>query len=856
MPWSNVGGGSEGRTVPSGDPPAGTALPIETIGPYRLLRELGQGGMGVVYLAERDDGQFRRRVAIKLVRSELNDGQAQRRFLTERQILAALNHPNIAQLLDGGVTSGERPYLVMEYVEGRPITEYCDTQRLDLASRLRLFQEVCAAVHHAHHNLVIHRDLKPSNIVVDGEGRVKLLDFGIAKLLNPSLGPADAPFTRLEQWVMTPEYASPEQVRGEALTTASDVYSLGVILYELLAGHRPYRLTTRSPEEIVEVVCGRDPERPSTRAGQTEVVPLADGTLQKITPEVVSAARDSAVERLPRQLRGDLDAIAMNALRKEPGRRYGSAERLREDVQRYLEGRPVQARQGNRRYLAAKFLRRRRVEVAAAALVAWSLVAGAAVAVRQAAVAVRERDRAATALAQTEEITGFLVDLFGSGEADPARPGGDVSARDLLRRGAARADALADQPAVQGRMLDVIGRLQHSLGEFEEAERMLQRAVAIRRTLPEPLALAESLIHLSWVHRSRSELDDARRLVAEALEIRRRELPPDDPDVADAIYEAGWVAGSNEELEARYREALAILQRTGAMPDRQIRLLQGLATSLRRQGRLAETVATDREALQLAERVFGPSDVRTGYAMIHLADQVRDIEQDLATAERLYRRGIELLSRHDGVDHVQLVHGLHGLAVLQSRRGLHAEAERIQREALRVRTAAIGERHPAVAMALGPIAMYLERQGRLEEAEATARESLALVQASLGTRHTDVGTVLPWLAEILWRQGRFDEAEASFLEAIALKPPQTELLSVHNAEIRRAYGRFLTARERIAEAEEQLRRSLELLTTVHPNENHPNTMETKRALMALYRAVGRPDLVERYRVPPGEYIPY
>ena len=244
-----------------------SALRIEPhIGPYRVLRELGRGGMGVVYLAERDDGQYRRRVAVKVLRHGPDPDELHRRFLAERQILASLNHPNIAQLLDGGVTDTHIPYLVMEYVDGVPITTYCDRQRLGVDERLHLFRDVCAAVHHAHQNLVIHRDIKPSNILITEDRRVKLLDFGIAKLLNPTLGPADQAFTRTEWRIMTPEYASPEQVRGDSLTTASDVYALGVLLYELLCGRRPHRITSGSPQELTEVIVRREPELPSPMA--------------------------------------------------------------------------------------------------------------------------------------------------------------------------------------------------------------------------------------------------------------------------------------------------------------------------------------------------------------------------------------------------------------------------------------------------------------------------------------------------------------------------------------------------------------------------------------------------------------
>lgn len=281
------------------------------IGPYRVLRELGRGGMGVVYLAERDDGQFRRRVAVKVLRASQDADELHKRFLAERQILASLNHPHIAQLLDGGVSDGQLPYLVIEYVDGLPITEYCDRHQLDIPARLRLFREMCAAVCHAHQNLILHRDLKPGNVLVTGDGHVKLLDFGIAKILNPSLSGVEQPVTRTAFRLMTPAYASPEQVRGDTLTTRSDVYALGLLLYELIAGRPAHRITTDSPREVYQVVCERDPQRPS------DVV--MNGALDADAPRAseLAAARGTTPDRLRRQLRGDLDAIVAMALRKE-----------------------------------------------------------------------------------------------------------------------------------------------------------------------------------------------------------------------------------------------------------------------------------------------------------------------------------------------------------------------------------------------------------------------------------------------------------------------------------------------------------------------------------------------------------
>ena len=561
------------------------------VGPYRVVGELGRGGMGVVYLADRAVGGFQQRVAIKLMTTSDPHDPRHERFLAERQILAALVHQNIARLLDGGVTEDGRPYLVMEYVDGSPITTYCDNHRLDVRTRLRLFAEVCAAVQHAHQNLVIHRDLKPTNILVSTDAHAHLLDFGIAKLINPALTTAHAPLTRLDSRMMTPEYASPEQVRGESLTTASDIYSLGVLLYGLLCGTPPYRLTTGSPADVVTMVCEQDPERPSVRATR------GDRSEGGQSPEAAARLRGTSVDRLARLLDGDLDSIVLMAMRKEPGRRYASADMLRQDIERYLSGLPVLAHRGSRRYRMQKFLRRHRVEAAATAMVVVAVLIGLSLAVVQGRRASRERDRAERALAESNGVTNFLLGLFQSGDAGDVPPA-QLSALDLLQRGAGRADELANQPLVHARLLDVIGQMSLNLGELDEAQRRLEQAVAIRRSVSDttPLDLASSLIHLAWVHRARDERNTAAKLVDEALDIRRAALPPNHPDIAEALHERGWLAYSSEQ-ESFYRQALAILRDTAATADRRVTLLQALSTNLRRQGRLAEAVAADRDAL-------------------------------------------------------------------------------------------------------------------------------------------------------------------------------------------------------------------------------------------------------------------
>jgi serine/threonine protein kinase len=340
------------------------------VGAYRLVREIGRGGMGAVYLAVRADDQYQKRVALKLVKRGMGTKDILRRFRHERQILAGLNHPYIAQLLDGGTTEDGLPYFVMEYVEGQPITNYCDTHKLTIAERLKLFRQVCAAAQYAHQNLVVHRDLKPSNILITADGAPKLLDFGIAKLLNPELSAQAIDPTVTALRLMTPEYASPEQVRGEPVTTASDVYSLGIVLYELLTGHRPYRLKSRMPHDILRTVCEEEPERPSTVIDRVEAGASAEGATHiPLAPEIVSRTREGQPDKLRRRLQGDLDNIVLMAMRKEPQRRYATVNQLSEDIRRHLEGLPVVARKVTFGYRLQKFIARHKTSAAAAAVV-------------------------------------------------------------------------------------------------------------------------------------------------------------------------------------------------------------------------------------------------------------------------------------------------------------------------------------------------------------------------------------------------------------------------------------------------------------------------------------------------------
>ncbi len=359
------------------------------LGAYKLVRRVGQGGMAAVFLAVRADDEYRKQVAVKLVQPGLDSGELLRRFRNERQTLAGLDHPNIIKLLDGGSTTEGLPFLVMDYVEGSPIDEYCDQHKLSVDDRLHLFGKVCDAVQYAHQNLVVHRDLKPSNILVVSDGTPKLLDFGIAKVLNPDFSSQNLLVTQTGTRCMTPAYASPEQMHGKSVTRATDVYSLGVVLYELLSGHRPYRLTQHTPAEIERAICEQEPETPSTSISRVETDTSSDGKPITKTPESVSQTREGQPEKLRRRLRGDLDNIVLRALQKEPERRYKSVEEFSQDIVRHLQHMPVKARRSTITYRASKFIQRHKIEVSASSAIIF--VALAAVSFAFNALGLRDR---------------------------------------------------------------------------------------------------------------------------------------------------------------------------------------------------------------------------------------------------------------------------------------------------------------------------------------------------------------------------------------------------------------------------------------------------------------------------------
>lgn len=830
----------------------------QRIGAYRLLEEIGRGGMGVVYLAERADGQFEHRVALKLLDRWASDAAGLRRFHLERQILARLQHPNIARLLDGGVTDDDRPYFVMDHIEGAPLDHYCDEHRLDLRRRLQLFQDVCAAVEFAHRNLIVHRDLKPSNILVTAEGTPKLLDFGVAKILEP--GPAgDTTPTLTGVLPMTPEYASPEQVRGQPLTTGSDVYSLGVILYELVTGHRPYRLTTRSPQEVLEHVCERDPEPPSIRAGRPEQHVGPEGDERVIAAAEVAALRSDSPEQLVKRLQGDLDAIVMTALRKEPSLRYPSAAALAQDISRYLEGLPVAAFAAGRWYRLRKFVRRHRLEVGAAALAALSLLAGAGAAAWQAVRASRERDRAQEARLEAEaardraeEVTVALLDVLAASDPYEAALPDTAAARALLRRGLARAEALRGQPLVQATLLDALGRLHATIWQWEQAEDLVHRALVLRREYlgEEHPDVARSLNHLGVLMRGRGLYAEAEAFHREALDLQTRVLGNDHLDVAETLSHLALLApylGHDKRAEELYARALDI-RRAALGPDHPLVAtnLRFLGGAMRRTGQIDAAEAAMRQALALRTRILGPDHPDVANSMLHLADLLRQERGDVVAAETLYRRAMAIQEAAYGDEHPILAHGMTNLAALLSERGDHAEAEILLQRLLALRRDLHGGESPEVAVTLSEVAGVRERQGRYDEAEALRREALAMWHATTGHEHPLVATALAALADLLSTRGRYAEAESLYYQSIEIRRRASGEDHLLNGLALAGLGRLHVLRGEHAAAESLYVRALEIVGR-EATDAHPDVRMIHRRLAELYERWGKPQEAKKYR---------
>ena len=775
---------------------------------YRVLRKLGEGGMGEVWEAQQLS-PIRRRVALKVIKQGMDTKQTIGRFQSERQALALMDHPNIARVYDAGATEGGRPYFAMEYVDGIPITDFCELRRLDLEQRLRLFMTVCDGVQHAHQKGIIHRDLKPSNLLVkiqQDQWVVKIIDFGIAKATSQRL--TDTTFyTQLGAWVGTPEYMSPEQAEmtGLDVDTRTDVYSLGVLLYELLTGARAFDATEAMKiglDEIRRRIREDDPLKPSSR------VEVLERETRSQSDAPTTSSLDHSV--LKRQLRGDLDWIVMKALEKDRTRRYGSPAELAADIGRYLADEPVTAGPPGTAYRTRKFVRRHRFAVIAATFALGALVVGTVGASVGLLRARASEERAKQEAETAERVSQLLIDLFEISDPSEAR-GTSVTAREILDTGAARiGQQLQEEPLVRASLLSTIGNVYRQLGLYDQAEPMLE----------------------------------------DALETRERLLPAGDPDIADSLVDLAELSirqGRFAEAEVNYKRALD-LQRAafGENSLAEAATLNGLGWLYRRQDRVSEAEPLFEKALEVREATLGPLHPDTATTLDNLGT-IRRHQARLDEAESLFTRALASREATLGPDHPDVALTLNRLGMIEYERGNMTQARWYFERALDIRERVLGEDHPDVARTLQPLSGTYVRQGRFAEGLEIFERALALQEAALGPDHPEVGQTLEVMAGNLRNLGQFDLAEQYMLRGLSILErawgPVHSLVATAVSNLGTLYRR----QGRFRDAEPYLRRSLEIQREIFGAE-HPRTAQSFAHLGDLYQDSGDFQRAEEYHL--------
>ena len=726
--------------------------------------------MGEVHLAERGDGVFEQRVALKLL-PHPTPGLMQR-FRQERQILARLEHPNIARLLDGGVGADNVPYFAMEYVEGEPMTRYASERALDVPATLQLFLRVCDAVQYAHRNLVVHRDLKPSNILVTADGTPKLLDFGIAKLLQDT---GDSATPRTATRVFTPDYAAPEQIRGEAMTTATDVYALGVVLYELLVGRRPYSLSGRNIT-LEQAILETEPPAPSI------ALPRGDVT----------------TTRRRRELRGDLDRIVLTALAKEPERRYSSVEALGADIRNYLDGRPIAARGDSATYRLRKFIRRNRVGVAAAAIVALALIAATIISITQATIARQQTARA-------ETVKQFLLSVFQSNNPDENK-GEILTARQLLDRGAERIDKeLATQSILQAELYNVIGTLYYDVGLYDRARDLQIKAVTLNKTALgiSPEQRVAALRGLADVERMKTDYQAALGHLHEAVAIAESAGGTDTEVALDARRDLARTleyTGDYTTTEKMQRDILAAERaRFGERSVRVANDLSDLAGTLSDAGNYKEAIDIYRIGLGIQREAHGEMSSAVA-SMLNDFGGALDGDGRYAEAEQTYRQSLTIHAKIEGAEHPNTLQTLSNLGNMLNKEGKSEEALNTYRHLLEARTRALGENNADVATTLNNLATTEHNLNDDAAAETHLRHAIAIWRKLLGDRHPSVAAGMRNLSQVLRIEGKYADAEKTARETVTITREQfaADSDSVASSEV--VLGNILRLQGRYEEA--------------------------------------------------------
>jgi eukaryotic-like serine/threonine-protein kinase len=735
-------------TDPSDDSSEAFQSSGTSIGPYRLLRRLARGGMGTVWLAARADGLVQRPVALKLPRGAWRRPGLSERMAREREILASLNHAHIASLYDAGLTADGQPYLALEYVEGRPIDEYARENRLDGRSCVRLFLQVTDAVAHAHARLVVHRDLKPTNILVTGEGEVRLLDFGIAKLLEQGEA-QELALTEISNRAWTPAYASPEQIGGGPISVATDVYSLGVVLFEILTGARPYKLSHESRAALEEAILKFDPVRPSDAA--------------------IDASRRKS-------LRGDLDTILLKTLKKAPEERYATVNALADDLERYLNGRPVLAQPDSRWYRGRKFVNRNRVEVAAAALALLALLGGAIAAGIGFLRATRAETAAREQAAAAREVSEFVVRLFEI--ADPGENrGNSITAREILDRGAATIESeLSTEPSLQASLFGTLSHVHESLGLYPESIDLAEKSLARRGSGENELERARVLSTLGRARQRMGEFAAARAALEEAL-VRVRLLGEERLEVASVLNNLGslhWQLEEYEQAVARHERALEIARSAGGGEHIEVaKSLRGLGIVRNSEGDYEAALRLHREAQPIYAAFYSDSHPTLADGLDNIGLALEGLKRFEEALEYM-KRALEMRKRVLGAEHPFVAYSDYNMGRVLVAQNKLEDALPLYEEGLRIREAALGRDNPTTADIVESLGILKCRMGNLDEGLSLLERSLATYERAYGPGHSEVIETHRNLVVVLLLAGRYEEV-IPHLREVALNPSDPRL---------------------------------------------------------------------------------
>ena len=806
------------------------------IGPYLLQRRIGTGGMGEVYLARRSDEQYEQDVALKLIHPGHRSKHIFARFRLERQVLARLTHPNITGLLDGGIDEMGRPYFVMQYVDGIPITEYCDKHALTIDERLDLFCTVCDAVQHAHRNLVVHRDLKPSNIMVTEEGVVQLLDFGIAKILNPDWEMSIA-ITQSEMRFMTPEYAAPEQVKGDAITTATDVYGLGILLYEILTGSRPYQIKNKAPSEIERIICDTPPTRPSM-VFEVSRTPDQDTIVQ---------SRKIGMQRLKKMLKGDLDNIVLMALRKEPSRRYSTAAQLAEDIQRFQKRLPVQAQRDSVPYRMHKFIDRHRLAVSSAAMFVALLLAFSIFTVYQSGLLKQERDVARTEKARAEQVIGLLVSLFET--TNPAIvPGGDtLSVGAFIEQGVEKTlTEVEDDPALATVMKNTIGKMYSAQGKYPQGKAFLAEAFDMQEQLYGKYdSTTTAYMHeLATIIKRLGDDSTARIMYDDLLERNIKIFGPEHPRVALSLQNVALTEADNETRLSLLEASLAM--RKKLLPPDHTDIADGLnqlAIYHFHEGDYERTVAMLEESLSIVEATYSPGHphILTVLGNLTLCLNKLGKTEEAIEKQREIIAQLHIVKRDSSM---QTANTWNNLGVMLTGDGRFVEAEEAFRTALNIQFDRLGAKHPRVINTRRNVGVLLGYLGRYDEGIDMLEESLRLHSERKDLDHLRTWGYMQAQYAILLNDGGYSDAALEQADkAVVRLEEMPEVSKIHLSDGLVLAGIVYLENNQLETASRHFKKALDIRTELY-DEQHPKLAQVR----CLYGVVlAKKGLVEEAR---------